>query len=311
MARTDDFLEVMHELVAFVRAAEAGSFSAAARRHGMTPSAVSRQVARLEKTMGVSLMQRTTRHMRLTEAGMEVLQRGREMVAAAEASMRVVEVHVGSPRGLVRISAPKAFARHVLHQPLLAFLYSYPDVDIHLLATDQPVDPLREGFDLVVRLTDDPPQGMVARTLMPVKQMVLASPSYLASNPRITIPEDLMAHSCLSIGEQERDNRWRFARGDNQVEVTVAGRYTLNHSVMRLEAVEAGLGVGCVPDFVALDAVAAERVVRLLPDWAFDTNYQGIAYLLFSPSRYTTPKVRVLIDHLVSALKPLAPPPTT
>ncbi len=311
MVRTDNFLEVIHELVAFVRVAEAGSFSAAARRHGMTPSAVSRQVARLEKTMGVSLMQRTTRHMRLTEAGMEVLQQGREMVAAAEASMRVAEGHVGLPRGLVRISAPKAFARHVLHQPLLAFLHSYPDVDIHLLATDQFVDPLREGFDLVVRLTDDPPQGMVARTLMPVKQMVLASPSYLASNPCITIPEDLMAHSCLSIGEQKRDSRWRFARGDDQVEVTVAGRYTLNHSVMRLEAVEAGLGVGCVPDFVALDAIAAERVVRLLPDWAFDTNYQGMAYLLFLPSRYTTPKVRVLIDHLVSALKPLAPPPTT
>lgn len=307
--RTDDFLEVMHELVAFVRVAEAGSFSAAARRHGMTPSAVSRQVARLEKTMGVSLMQRTTRHMRLTEAGMEVLQRGREMIAAAEASMRVADGHVGSPRGLVRISAPKAFARHVLHQPLMTFLHSYPDVDLHLLATDQPVDPLREGFDLVVRLTDDPPQGMVARALLPVKQMVLASPSYLASHPSIALPEDLMTHSCLSIGEQERDSRWRFVRGDDEVEVAVAGRYTLNHSVMRLEAVEAGLGVGCAPDFVALDAIAEGRVVQLLSEWAFDTNYQGMAYLLFSASRYTTPKVRVLIDHLVGALKPLARQP--
>lgn len=152
---------------------------------------------------------------------------------------------------------------------------------------------------------------MVARALMPVKQMVLASPSYLASNPGIAIPEDLMAHSCLSIGEQERDSRWRFARGEDEVEVAVAGRYTLNHSVMRLEAVEAGLGVGCVPDFVALDSVATGTVVRLLPDWAFDTNYQGMAYLLFSASRYTTPKVRVLIDHLVDALKPLAGPSPT
>ena len=91
--------------------------------------------------------------------------------------------------------------------------------------------------------------------------------------------------------------------------MVVAGRYTLNHSVMRLEAVEAGLGVGCVPDFVALDAVAAGRVVHLLSDWAFDSNYQGMAYLLFSASRYTTPKVRVLIDHLVGALKPLARQP--
>jgi DNA-binding transcriptional LysR family regulator len=307
--RTDGFLEVMHELVTFVRVAEAGSFSAAARRQGRTPSAVSRQVGRLERAMGVSLLLRTTRQLRLTAAGLEVLERGREMVAAAEATMRVAEGHVGTPKGMVRISAPKAFARHVLHQALLSFLQRYPDVDVHLLVVDRLVDPLREGVDLVIRLTDDPPQGMVARTLMPVQQWVLASPSYLASNESIRIPEDLMAHSCLSIGEQERDSRWRFVRGDDEVEVAVAGRYTLNHSEMRLAAVESGLGVGCVQDFVAREALAAGRVVRLLPEWTLDTNYQGMAYLLFSASRYTTPKVRALIDYLVAALKPSAGQP--
>jgi DNA-binding transcriptional LysR family regulator len=300
--RTDDFLEVMHELVAFVRVAEAGSFSAAARRHGLTPSAISRQVARLEKATGVSLMRRTTRQLCLTEAGLAVLERGREMVAAAQASLQVAEGHVAMPKGLVRISAPKAFSRHVLQQPLLSFLQHFPQVDVHLLVVDRPVDPLREGFDLVIRLTDDPPQGMVARALMPVRQLVLASPSYLASNAGIHTPEDLLAHPCLSIGEQVLDSRWRFARGGDEVEVVVNSRYTLNHSEMRLAAVEAGLGVGCVPDFVARDALAAGRVVRLLPDWSFDTNYQGIAYLLFSASRYVTPKVRALVDHLVAEL---------
>ena len=302
--RTDDFLEVMRELVAFVRVAEAGSFSAAARRHGQTPSAVSRQVARLESAMGVSLLQRTTRQLRLTEAGMAVLERGREVVASAQASMRVAEGHVGVPKGLIRVSAPKAFARHVLQQPLLSFLQRYPEVDVHLLVVDRAVDPLREGVDLVIRLTDDPPQGMVARALMPVRQLVLASPAYLASHEGIHSPEDLMAHSCLSIGEQERDSRWRFVRGDDEVELVVAGRYALNHSEMRLAAVEAGLGVGCVQDFVARDALAAGRVVRLLSEWAFDTNYQGMAYLLFLASRYTTPKVRALIDHLMAELRP-------
>lgn len=302
--RTDAFATVMQELVAFVRVAEAGSFSAGARQCGMTPSAVSRQVARLEKVMGLSLLRRTTRQLRLTEAGIAVLAHGREMVAAAQASLRVAEGHVGVPRGLVRISAPKAFARHVLQQPLLSFLHTHPDVDVQVLVADRPVDPAREGFDLVIRLTDDPPQGMVARALMPVRQLVLASPAYLASHERIRAPEDLMAHSCLSIGEQEGDSRWRFTRGDDQVELTVTGRYALNHSEMRLAGVEAGLGVGCVQDFVARDALAAGRVVRLLPEWAFDTNYQGMAYLLFPASRHTAPKVRVLIDHLVAALAP-------
>ncbi|WP_028604402.1 LysR family transcriptional regulator [Ottowia thiooxydans] len=302
--RTDDFLEVMHELVAFVRVAELGSFSAAARRHGQTPSAVSRQITRLESVLGVSLLQRTTRQLHLTEAGMEVLECGREMVAAAQASMRVAEGHMGTPRGLIRLSAPKAFARHVLHQPLLDFLQRYSEIDVHLMVVDRVVDPVREGIDLAIRLTDDPPQGMVARALMPVHQFLLASPAYLASHERIQTPEDLMNHSCLSLGEQENDSRWRFVRGNDQVEISVAGRYTLNHSEMRLAAVERGLGVGCVQDFVARDALAAGRVVRLLPEWTFDTNYQGVAYLLFSASRYTTPKMRALIDHLVNALRP-------
>lgn len=304
MAGTEDFLKMIHELVAFVRVAEAGSFSAAARRHGQTASAISRQVARLETVMGIALMRRTTRQLRLTEAGMEVLERGREMVAAAQASMLVAEGHMGTPKGLIRVSAPKAFSRHVLQQPLLSFLQKYPEVDVHLLVVDRLVDPLREGIDLAIRLTDDPPQGMVARLLMPVRQLVLASPAYLASKGGIDVPEDLMAHSCLSIGEHEHDRHWCFVRGEDEVEVKVTGRYTLNHSEMRMAAIEAGLGVGYVPDFVAHDALAAGRVVRVLADWAVDASYQGMAYLLYSKARYTTPKVRVLIDHLITVLRP-------
>lgn len=299
--RTDDFLEVLHELVAFVRVAETGSFSAAARQQGVTPSAISRQVARLEKTMGVSLLQRTTRQLRLTDVGLEVLTHGRAMVAAAQATLEVAEGHVGEPQGLVRVSAPKAFARHMLQPVLLDFLQRHPAVDVHLLVVDRPVDPLREGVDLVIRLTDDPPQGMVARALMPVRQLLLASPAYIRAHAPLRSPEDLMGHSCLAIGEQERDSRWRFVRGQESVAVAVAGRCTVNHSEMRLAAIEAGLGVGCVPDFVAREALATGRVVRLLPEWAFDTNYQGMAYLLFAASRYTAPKARVLIDHLVAA----------
>lgn len=305
---SNDFLEVMQELVAFVRVAEAGSFSAAARAQGVTPSAISRQVARLEKALGLALLQRTTRQLRLTDAGLAVLEHGRAMVAAARATLEVAEGHVGVPRGRVRISAPKAFARQVLHRPVLDFLQRYPEVDVHFLVQDRPVDALREGVDLVVRLTDDPPPGMVARALCPVQQWVVASPAYLAAHPPVHTPDDLMAHSCIALGEQERDGRWRFVRGEEVVEVPVTGRYMVNHSEMRLAAVEAGLGIGCMPDFGARAAIAEGRVVRLLADWTFDTRYQGTAYLLFAASRHTAPKVRALIDHLVAALAPSAQP---
>lgn len=321
--RTDDVLAVMHELVTFVRAVEAGSFSAAARQHGLTPSAVSRQVARLEQALGVTLLQRSTRQLRLTEAGLDVLARGREMLAAAQASLRVAEGHVEAPRGLVRLSAPKAVARQLLHQPLLDFLQRHPQVDVHLMVVDRPVDPLREGVDLVLRMTDTPPPGLVARPLRRVRQCVLASPAYLAKAPPLRTPEDLTAHSCLSLGEQAHDHRWRFSRargaGDSgvgdavgesgagaaeSVVVPVSGRYTINHSEMRLAAIEQGLGVGCVPDFGARQALAAGRVVQVLADWHYESDYQGMAWLLFAPSRHLPPKVRVLIDHLVAALQP-------
>jgi DNA-binding transcriptional LysR family regulator len=301
---TNDFMEVMQELVAFVRVAQAGSFSAAARQLGMTPSAVSRQVSRLEKAMGVHLLHRTTRQLRLTDVGLEALQRGCEMIEAAQASLQVADGHMRSPKGLVRMSAPKAFARRVLQPHLLTFLKSHPAVDLHLIVADRLVDPLRENVDLVVRLTNDPPPGMVARPLMPVQQLVVASPEYLASHDPILAPQDLMNHRCLSLGEQERDNRWRFAREGESIEVLVQGRYTVNHSEMRLEAVEDGLGVGCIPDFMARGALQAGKVVRLLPDWSFESNYHGTAFLLSATSRYTAPKVRVLIDHLVAALQP-------
>lgn len=305
---SNDFLDVMQELVAFVRVAEAGSFSAAARAQGVTPSAISRQVARLEKALGLALLQRTTRQLRLTDAGQAVLEHGRTMVAAARATLDVAEGHVGAPRGRVRISAPKAFARQVLHRPVLDFLQRYPEVDVHFLVQDRPVDALREVVDLVVRLTDDPPPGMVARALMPVQQWVVASPAYLATHAPVLAPDDLMGRSCIALGEQERDNRWRFVRGEEVVEVAVNGRYSVNHSEMRLAAVEAGLGVGCMPDFAAREALAAGRVVRLLADWTFDTHYQGTAYLLFAASRHTPPKLRALIDHLLAALGPSAQP---
>lgn len=309
---TDGFLEVMHELAAFVRVADAGSFSAAARVCGQTPSALSRQLTRLERALGVTLLRRNTRSLTLTDAGAEVLAHGRQMVAAAQASLAVAAGHHSAPAGRLRLSAPKAFARHLLDAPLIAFLHANPDVDIELMVTDRPVDLIREHIDVAIRLTDEPSPGVVARALFPVRQLLLASQDYLARHALIDTPHALPAHSCLTIGEAPGDRLWRFARGETQVSVTVGGRFAANHSEMRLSAIEAGLGVGCVPDFVARDALADGRVVRVLADWQFDTNYQGTAYLLYARDRHAGTALRALLAHLTATLQaktanPLAP----
>lgn len=307
---TNSFLKVLPEMVTFVRVAELGSFSAAADLLGMTPSAASRQVKRLEKEIGVQLLQRTTRQLRLTEPGAEAFARCRELVLAAQGAMEIGQQFAAGPSGLVRISAPKAFARRVLHAHVLEFLRRYPDVDVQLIVADRDVDPIREGVDLVVRLTTKPPEGLVARRLMPVAHILCASPRYLAAHGPIEHPGDLAAHSCLSLGEHERDNHWRFGREegdkkkkkDEEAEVIVRGRYVSNHSEVRLEGALADLGVAVVPAFVAQQALDAGSLVRVLPGWEYRGNYRGHAYILYPPNRFMAPKCRALVDHLVSAL---------
>ena len=299
---TNAFLTVLPEMVTFLRVAELGSFSAAARQLGMTTSAVSRHVSRLEKELGVQLIQRTTRQLRLTEAGLEAFDRCRDLVTAAQATMQVAQRYMTKPQGRVRISAPKAFARHVLHPLILGFLQRYPDLDVQLMVDDRDVDPIREAVDLVVRLTSNPPDGLVARKLMPVEEILCATPRYLDAAPMIAHPHDLSAHSCLYLGEQERDNRWQFRKDSEWAEVIVDGRYVANHSEIRLGAVLSDLGVGCLPDFMAREAIGQGDVVRVLADWEFQAKYSGQAYVLYPPSRFVVPKFRALIDHLVNGL---------
>jgi len=301
---TNSFLKVLPEMVTFVRVAELGSFSAAADLLGMTPSAASRQVKRLEKEIGVQLLQRTTRQLRLTEPGAEAFARCRELVLAAQGAMEIGEQFAARPSGLVRISAPKAFARRVLHAHILEFLRRYSEVDVQLIVADRDVDPIREGVDLVVRLTTKPPEGLVARQLMPVGHILCASPRYLSAHAAIEHPGDLAAHSCLSLGEHERDNHWRFGKkGEKEeTEIIVRGRYVSNHSEVRLEGALADLGVAVVPAFVAREALAAGSLVRVLPGWEYRGNYQGHAYILHPPNRFMAPKCRALVDHLMGAL---------
>jgi DNA-binding transcriptional LysR family regulator len=299
---TNAFIDVLPEMVAFARVAALGSFSAAAAQLGLTPSAVSRQVTRLEKTLGVQLIQRSTRQLRLTEAGVEAFAHCSDLVVAAQATLAVAQQHARVPSGLVRLSAPREFARSVLHPHVLSFLRRWPEVDVQLIVEDHDIDPIREGVDLVVRITTDPPPGLAARTLMEVEQVLVATREHLARAGAPAHPRDLLAHPCLYLGERERDNLWRFRRADEEASVRVRGRYVANHAEVRLEGALAGLGIACLPSFIATPALQDGRLVRVLADWDFIAPYRGHALLMYPPSRFVLPKCRVLIDHLADAL---------
>ncbi|AOY01184.1 LysR family transcriptional regulator [Jeongeupia sp. USM3] len=304
-AAAGDYLGLLDDMAVFVRVVDAGSFSAAARQLGSTPSAVSRQIARLEAALGTRLLERTTRKLRLSEPGRAVHVRAQDMVAAARAVMAVSNEFMDAPRGLVRVSMPVALGRQVVHPLMADFLARYPEVDVQLILSDRDVDPYDDDVDLMLRITDTPPPGLAARPLLRIEHVLAAAPAYLAAHGLPSHPRDLAGHSCLYLGETPDDARWQFRRDKDAASITVRGRYVANHSAIRLEGALAGLGIACLPHFTARAALADGRLVQVLPDWAFRAPaYHGTAWLLYPPKRHLAPKVRVLIDYLARHIVP-------
>jgi len=304
----NDALDSLHDMALFARVVAAGSFSAAARGLGLTPSAVSRQIARLEARLGVRLLERTTRQLRLTAAGHAAHARCQALEAAAREVLQLAQAHRpgAEPRGRVRMSVLKAYGVQRV-QPLVApFLAAHPGVQLQLVVTDRVADLFAEDIDLALRVTDTPPPGLAARPLEVVEHIVCASPAYLAERGAPTAPDDLARHECLWLGEHPQDARWRFTRGRGAqaeaVTVPVNGRYAVNHSGMRCEAALAGLGVASLPGFMADEALSCGRLVRVLADWRHETAYSGTAWLLYPAQRFLPAAVRAWIDHLARGL---------
>ena len=297
-------LESLPEMAVFARVVEAGSFSGAARDLGLTPSAVSRQVARLEARLQVRLLERTTRRLRLTEAGQAAHARCQTLVGAAREVLALSDTHTARPRGVVRVSCPKAVARQVIHPWVPAFLQRYPEVDVQLVVTDREVDLLAEAIDVALCITDSPPPGLAGRPLTQLPHLICATPQYLDQHGRPRHPQDLAQHSCLALGEHPGDQTWRFQRGETHASVKVRGRYLANHSEVRLEGALHHLGIASLPGFCAHRALEAGALERVLPDWTHLTDYAGPLWLLYPSQRFLPAKLRVWIDHLVEALAP-------
>lgn len=295
-------LDSLPDMAVFARVVEAGSFSAAARQLGLTPSAVSRQVARLEAVLRVRLLERTTRKLRLTEAGTSALVRCQALVSAARDVLALRDAHTTAARGLLRVSVAKAVGRQLIHPLIPGFLAQYPEVDVQLVVTDRTVDLFEEHIDLAIRATDEPPPGLAGRPLLRIRHMVCASPQYLARAGTPEHPRDLTQHSCLYLGEDERDRHWHFEQGHQQCTVAVTGRYVVNHSEMRLGGALAHLGIASLPDFTAQQALQQGTLVQVLPQWSHLTHYSGMAWVLYPPNRYLPAKARAWIDYMVAQL---------
>ena len=300
---TNKTIELLQEMAIFVKVVETGSFSETARQLGYTPSAISRAVSRLEKALGTQLIQRTTRKLALSESGKQIHQHCLEMLTSAQHVIDNTDQLSTEPSGVIRISVPKAVGHYLLHPYIPEFLKRYPKVDVQMLLEDRHIDFIDDQIDLAIRITNEPALGLKGRKLLDIDHVIVATPQYLKEFGHPKHPQDLKNHQCIYLGEQISDSRWKFQKEKNTTSVTVKGRYSANHTGIRLDAALQHMGIASLPYFVASHGLETGQLIQVLPEWYFKTYYSGGAWLLYPPTRYLSPKLKVFIHYLAEKIK--------
>lgn len=297
-------LERLHDLLpciaTFVTVVEARGFAAAARRLGTTRSAVSKQVARLEEAWGVKLLRRTTRAVSLTEPGQEAYDQAAQIPRLAALAEESAASLSRKPRGRLRVTASVAFGQHLLVPLLPAFAARYPEVSVELHLLDRFVDLVDEGFDVAIRLSEQLPEGMVARKLGHVQYRVCAAPT-LSGLDRVRRPEDLLDLPALRFAGRRAKEPWRLSQGEDQITLQPQGPMTANTSDALLSLAVAGLGVAVLPDYVYRPAMARGGLVTLLPDWTVHGPFGDKFWAVRAPERRALPKVSAFIEFMAEA----------
>lgn len=283
-------------MITFARVAELESFSAAARELKLSKSAVSKQISRLEDRLGLRLLNRTTRRLSLTEAGLTFYQGCRQVARAAEAAEQAVNRLAEAPRGSLRVNAPMSFGMRHVAPALSDLLARYPEMSIDLDLNDRIVDLVDEGYDVAIRIGRLEDSSLIARRLAPSRRLLCAAPGYLEVHGRPRHPQDLSEHNCLLYSYQNQGSQWRFRGADGVKQVKVEGRLRANNGEVLLEAALAGFGLTFMPTFLCGDAVRRGRLVSLLPAWR--DSEEAAVHAVFPTSRNLVPKVRVFVDYL-------------
>lgn len=286
-----DQLDAMRTLVHVV--AES-SFAAAGRRRGLPRAVVSKQIAWLETELGARFFHRTTRRLSLTDAGARFHRHAVQILAAVETAHADVDERRG-PRGLIRMTAPAAFSELHLMSHLESFARMYPDVEIELDCSERFVDLVDEGFDVGIRICVSPPAGVVARKLAPSSLVVCGSPRYFEEHGTPQRIEELARHRCLGYALQARGTEWDL--GGTRVGITPSHRTNDNRFLRHLAL--HGHGLAQLPAYLVADDLGSGRLLAVLERHRDRSRSVFVVY----PNRAgLAAKVRVLVDHLVSAL---------
>lgn len=287
-------MDRIEELRVFIAVAETRSFAQAARRLAISPAQASKLVARLEDRLGTRLLNRTTRDVSLTDTGRAYQVRARELVEEFDQLEKSVQ-ESGSPRGLLKISAPVSFGAEQLGPVLLDFAAAYPNVGLEVSFTDRMINLVEEGFDVALRIGILTDSSLVARKLAEVRAITLASPDYLDAHGAPRTPDELSNRETIIDLNLRDPFTWTFGAGKKRVEVKVNGRLRFSNASICVAAARAGFGIARAPAFVAAEDLRAQRLRPILG--YFEPDPVAI-HAVYPHARHLASKVRVFVDYM-------------
>ena len=291
-------------MATFVAVAEAKGFRAAGERLGVSHSAVSQTLRRLEERVGVALVQRTTRSVRLTDAGERLYAVVRPALEEVRSAVAAVGELSAAPRGVLRLHLTTGAETYFDGPLLAAFLAAHPHVRLELSVSESPVDIVADGYDAGARLGEVIDRDMIAVPVSgDIRLVVVAAPSYLARHPAPAHPRELVEHVCLAWHPAPGTPayRWEFTEDGRDFSVAVPARVLTTDPVMNVRLARAGAGVAMVREDRVRDAIAAGDLVPVLE--AFSTPFPGY-YLYYPQRRHASPPLRALVDYLRRSRRP-------
>jgi DNA-binding transcriptional LysR family regulator len=296
----------LNSLIIFAVVVEANSFSEAARRLKMPTSTVSRRIAELEAQLGIRLLERSTRSLRLTDVGSEVLEHARHTAELNETIDNIASNHLSNVSGTLRLSAPPSISDSLLAPLVGAFQASYPDVRVQIFITDRIVDQIAEGVDLAFRVGDLEDSSLVARRILTYRHQLVASPAYLGRTKPPKTPRDLLGHRLLAFSFWRPENSWNFihANGKDKETLTFQPYLSINDYAGLATALLAGTGIGDLPPIVQPELLRQGRLIEVLPKWRFRKFNLSVVHL---GNRYTPRSVRVFKEFAAQMAPTLFP----
>lgn len=295
-------MQSLTDIAVFVKVVELSSFTAAAEALQMSQPVVSKAVTRLEEKLGARLLNRTTRRLSLTEAGSELYRRSvRALEEIANAELEVARFQT-EPRGTLRVSAPMSFSILQLGSKLQSFLERHPGVSVELNLDDRRVDLVDEGFDVAIRIADLQDSSLVARKIVPCRQVICAAPAYLKKHGTPQRPEDLLEHNCILYSFLTHAREWRLTDPQGEMHVVpLKGSLQTNNGLVNRAAALSGVGLAMLPTFYVGEQLRSGELEPVLCKF----RPADIAiYAVYPQRRNLTPKVRAFVDFLAETLGP-------